>query len=51
MPRYNPENIIDDEEVISKIDDWEISISKTKKRIYINTVSYHLAKLGFTRTQ
>jgi hypothetical protein len=50
MKRYDPKKAnIEDEVLIKKIDDWEITASKSRKRIYIQTTSYHPPKLGFTR--
>ncbi len=49
MSRFNPQEDIDDEVIIKNINDWQISVSKSRKRLYINTVSYHPPKLEFSR--
>ncbi|MBC8413008.1 MAG: hypothetical protein ISR96_06815 [Nitrospira sp.] len=38
-----------DEELIRQIDSWKITLSPIKKRIYIDTISYHPVKLALTK--
>ncbi len=50
MSRFEPEDKIYDEVVVKQIDDWEITASKSRKRIYFKPVSYHPPKMGFTKS-
>ena len=50
MKRYKPEkDDIEDETIIERIDAWEFSVSKSRKRLYIDTTHYHPFKLELTR--
>ena len=49
MHRYDPENTVSDEEIIKEIDSWTLSISKSKRRIYIDTTEYHSFPLELLR--
>lgn len=49
MHRYDPEKTKSDEAVIREIDNWKLSISRSKKRIYINTTEYHPFPLELSR--
>lgn len=41
----------DDEVLIKEVDAWEISFSKTKDCIFIDTTSYHPFKLKLTKNE
>ena len=49
MHRYDPEKTVSDEEIIKEIDSWTLSISKSKRRIYIDTTEYHPFPLELSR--
>jgi hypothetical protein len=50
MKQYKPgKDDIKDETIIEKSDAWEFSVSKSRKRLYINTIHYHPFKLELTR--
>jgi hypothetical protein len=49
MHRYDPEKTVADEEIIKEIDNWTLSISKSKRRIYINATEYHPFPLELSR--
>ncbi len=49
MHRNEPKENVADEITIKQIDAWEFSVSRSKKRLYIDTTSYHPIKLGLTR--
>ena len=49
MQRNEPKQKVDDEVIIKRVDAWEFSVSKSRKRLYIDTTHYHPFKLELTR--
>ena len=49
MHRNQPKEKVEDEITIKQVDAWEFSMSKSRKRLYIDTTSYHPLKLGLSR--
>ena len=49
MHRNKPKENVEDEITIKQVDAWEFSMSKSRKRLYIDTTSYHPLKLGLSR--
>ncbi len=49
MHRNKPKEKLDDEVIIKRVDTWEFSVSRSRRRLYIDTNDYHPFKLELTR--
>jgi hypothetical protein len=51
MHRNKPKQKADDEVVIKLVDAWQFSVSRSRKRLYVDTINYHPFKLALTRNE
>lgn len=49
MHRHDRGKTASDEEIMKVIDSWKFSISKSRKRMYIDTTEYHALPLELSR--